>query len=279
MFFVLNDSSEPPLITQARQALKTMKRVTWLTKKLWLPRAYKASMVALTAVLLITLNPAATAHAMSAAGSTSETPALADFSFTSYEEITPDDIEGASLEIGFATKPVITATEMGTPEKELIAQQERQRKEAVARALVARQAEAQRIASNRRGRASQARSATTASSASTPVAADLGASDGNTYAKGYCTWWVKSKRPDLPNRLGNAGRWLGNAVGAGLPTGQAPKPGAVVVTGEGPIGHVGYVEAVEGDEIIVSDMNMIGRGKVSKRRMSTNAGVIKGFIY
>jgi len=61
--------------------------------------------------------------------------------------------------------------------------------------------------------------------------------------------------------------------------GTTPQVGAIVATTESAWGHVGYVEAIEGDEIIVSDMNVIGWNKVSKRRMKVSSGVIRGYIY
>ncbi len=258
MSLIDTNPSEPPLIPLVRQALKTVKRVTWLTTKLLAPRAYRALTWSLAAVLVVALNPAAGAQAASGA----DTPSLSDFSFTSYEDITPDDIELALQASGFVTKPTIVATEMGTPEKELRARREQERRQADA--LAARQATRKLTAQTR---------------SSSPASTVTASNAGNSYAYGYCTWWAKSKRPDLPNQLGNAGRWLSSAQSSGLTTGHTPKAGAIVVTSESSIGHVGFVEAVEGSEIVVSDMNMIGWGKISKRRMSANASVIKGFIY
>lgn len=265
MTFMQSDPSEPPLIAPARQALQTLKRVTWLSKKLLAPAAYRALTWSLAAVVLIGLNPAATAQAADG-GLTADTPSLADFTFDSYEDITPDEVEATIQENGFAAKPIVVSTEMGRPEKELLARQAQQRKQAEAAAAKTRAAQ---LAQARRPKITPATS-TVVSSVS---------SAGNSYAYGYCTWWAKSQRPDLPNQLGNGGAWLRSAQSLGLATGRAPKPGAIVVTSESSLGHVGYVESVEGDQMVVSDMNMIGRGKISKRRMSASAAVIKGFIY
>lgn len=80
-------------------------------------------------------------------------------------------------------------------------------------------------------------------------------SAGNRYVPGYCTWYVKNRRPDLPNNLGDAGTWVARARAQGLPTGSTPKVGAV---GQSP-GHVVYVEKVNGDgTILISDMNYKG---------------------
>ncbi|MBW3568882.1 CHAP domain-containing protein [Candidatus Parcubacteria bacterium] len=87
-------------------------------------------------------------------------------------------------------------------------------------------------------------------------------SAGNTYYRGYCTWYAKSKRPDLPNSLGNANTWYSRAQALGLPTGSVPKPGAIGQQGM----HVVYVEKVNGDgTIFVSEMNYRGFGVVSHR--------------
>lgn len=75
---------------------------------------------------------------------------------------------------------------------------------------------------------------------------------GNTYEPGQCTWYVKSRRPDLPNDLGDASSWLYNAQAQGMATGSTPRVGAV---GWSP-GHVVYVESVNGDgTVTISDMN------------------------
>jgi len=101
----------------------------------------------------------------------------------------------------------------------------------------------------------------------------------NTYAYGYCTWYAAQKRPDIPNRLGNGGAWYSNAQSQGLATGQTPQAGAVVVTGESWVGHVAYVESVNGNTITVSEMNYEGWNKVSTRTINASASTIKGYIY
>jgi surface antigen len=92
----------------------------------------------------------------------------------------------------------------------------------------------------------------------TPAAtAARGSSSGNLYTAGYCTWYVKNKRPDLPNNLGNADTWYTRANAQGLPTGSAPQVGAAAVQKVGM--HVAYVEAVNGDgTIVISEMNHKG---------------------
>lgn len=252
-----SDQAEPPLISKWHELYIKTRRFVWIQKKLWAPDVYRALVAGLAGVLLIALNPIASGDAYAAAGPVTATPELASFSFSSYEEVSTTELASEIHEQGFAPKPLVVATEIGRPEKEL---KERQRREAQRRAAAQRAvAQTQTV--------------------STPNSTTVAPSAGNTYAYGYCTWWAKSKRPDIPNRLGNARTWLSRAQASGLATGSTPQVGAIVATTESAYGHVGYVEAVEGNDIVVSDMNMIGWGKVSKRRMSTNAGVIRGYIY
>lgn len=112
------------------------------------------------------------------------------------------------------------------------------------------------------------------------VAAAPGASyDGsNTYDYGYCTWYVKNRRgASLPNMLGNANMWYYNAKRIGMATGNAPVAGAVGTTTRGALGHVVYVESVNGDGTInISEMNAPVFGGVTYRTASAGEFV---YIY
>jgi surface antigen len=89
-----------------------------------------------------------------------------------------------------------------------------------------------------------------------------GSSAGNTYTYGYCTWYAKNKRPDLPNNLGNADTWVSRAAAQGIPTGSAPRVGAIGQRGM----HVVYVERVNADgTVYISEMNREGWNVVSTR--------------
>lgn len=101
-----------------------------------------------------------------------------------------------------------------------------------------------------------------------------GNSAGNLYAPGNCTWYAKSKRPDLPNNLGNANTWYYNAQAQGFGVGTAPKKGAV---GQAVYGmHVVYVEGVslDGSMVTISEMNYGGL-----YRMNTRTVPASEFIY
>jgi surface antigen len=93
-----------------------------------------------------------------------------------------------------------------------------------------------------------------------PAAAPSSA--GNTYTAGYCTWYAKSRRPDLPNNLGNASTWVIRAQAQGLATGTVPRAGAIGQQGM----HVVYIESVNADgSVNISEMNYRGLYIISTR--------------
>lgn len=92
-------------------------------------------------------------------------------------------------------------------------------------------------------------------------------SAGNTYSPGYCTWYAKSRRPDLPNRMGNASFWVASAAAQGFATGSSPQTGAIGQQGN----HVVYVESVNGDgTVTVSEMNWSGLYVTSTRTVAAS---------
>lgn len=92
-------------------------------------------------------------------------------------------------------------------------------------------------------------------------------SSGNGYVRGYCTWYAKNRRPDLPNNLGNADTWVSRARAQGIPTGSIPRVGAIGQQGM----HVVYVESVNGDgTVTVSEMNYNGWNVISSRTVSAS---------
>lgn len=105
-------------------------------------------------------------------------------------------------------------------------------------------------------------------SSRTAVSQTRGSSSGNTYAPGYCTWYAKSRRPDLPNRMGNAISWVTSASAQGFATGSTPQVGAIGQRGN----HVVYVEAVNGDgTVTISEMNYQGLYVVSSRTVAASS--------
>jgi surface antigen len=95
-----------------------------------------------------------------------------------------------------------------------------------------------------------------------------GSASGNTYAPGYCTWYAKNMRPDLPNNLGNANTWVSRAAAQGIPTGSTPRVGAIGQQGM----HVVYVERVNGDgTVFISEMNYRGLYVTSTRTVAASS--------
>ncbi len=111
----------------------------------------------------------------------------------------------------------------------------------------------------------QSAQTTTQSRPRAAAPAPRGSSAGNGYVYGYCTWYVKSVRSDLPNNLGNANTWAVRAAAQGYATGSIPRAGAVAVATTGYM-HVAYVTGVNGDGTVnLSEMNYRGWGVVSSR--------------
>ncbi len=98
----------------------------------------------------------------------------------------------------------------------------------------------------------------------------------HTFYAGQCTRYVASKKT-IPWG-GNAGEWLTNAAAEGYQTSKTPKAGAVIVTNESSTGHVGIVESIKGDKMVISEMNYEGWGKVTKREIPLDSSKIKGYI-
>ncbi len=101
---------------------------------------------------------------------------------------------------------------------------------------------------------------------------------GNSFPFGYCTYYVAIRRPIYWR--GNAITWLSGARAYGFETGDTPRVGAIVVTAEGgKTGHVAMVDAVNGDQITLTEMNFSGFGVVSSRTISSSYSAIRGYIY
>ncbi len=103
------------------------------------------------------------------------------------------------------------------------------------------------------------------------------------YPWGQCTYWVAQRRA-IPLNLGNAKDWLNNAIAFSsfrVCKGSycQPEVGAVVSLKGSSLGHVAYVEKVEGNRIIFSEMNYLGLGKVDYRSMKIGDPRIFGYIY
>ena len=100
---------------------------------------------------------------------------------------------------------------------------------------------------------------------------------GNHFVPGQCTWYVASRR-NVP-WFGNAGQWYGAAAAMGFAVGGTPRPGAIMVTWESRIGHVAYVESVNGSWWTVSEMNYVAPYIVDRRTLTYGRVPLAGFIY
>lgn len=94
----------------------------------------------------------------------------------------------------------------------------------------------------------------TYSQPSAPTSAYNTNSAGNTYAYGWCTWYVKSRKANIPNNWGSAAQWVSRASASGYATGTTPLAGAIGAAGN----HVVYVESVNGDMVTISEMAYAG---------------------
>lgn len=111
---------------------------------------------------------------------------------------------------------------------------------------------------------------------------------GNGYIRGYCTWHVANRRAavgnPIPTNLGNASSWYRNAIANGMAAGYEPRQYAVLwhvdTSIAGGLGHVGFVEQVNGDgSIVVSDMNYPWYGRITTRTISPTEFGSYRFIY
>ncbi len=75
----------------------------------------------------------------------------------------------------------------------------------------------------------------------------------------------------------HAKNWLANASAWGVPTGSEPAIGAVACWTGGQYGHVGTVEAINGNTVIISEYNYAIRGGFGVREIPKNSP--DGYIY
>lgn len=87
----------------------------------------------------------------------------------------------------------------------------------------------------------------------------------NSYTWGNCTAYVASKLP-VPGDWGNAVSWGYQAAAQGYEVSDLPKVGTIAwsIT-DSYLGHVAIVEAVNGGQVIISEMNYQGLGVVDTR--------------
>lgn len=86
----------------------------------------------------------------------------------------------------------------------------------------------------------------------------------NGYIYGYCTWYVASKIK-IPDGWGNAKYWDEGARANDYTVSSIPKVGTIAQSDAGWAGHVAIIKAIEGDKVLVTEMNVAGWNKVSER--------------
>lgn len=98
-----------------------------------------------------------------------------------------------------------------------------------------------------------------------PVYTPPSYNDGtNAYPVGQCTQYVKSRRPDIPNTLGDANYWFNELASMGWAVGYTPRAGAIGQSISGV--HVVYVEYVNNDgSIHLSERNWDYQGSYRER--------------
>lgn len=118
-----------------------------------------------------------------------------------------------------------------------------------------------------------------------------GASAGNAYAFGNCTWWAYERRVQLGHPVGsfwgNATTWDVYAQAAGYAVDHNPTVGAVfqmkafIDAYTGGYGHVGIVESVNSDgSVNVSEMNYAGNfNRVTNRTIPASQAAIYNYIH
>jgi surface antigen/LysM repeat protein len=99
----------------------------------------------------------------------------------------------------------------------------------------------------------------------------------NKFARGQCTDYA-AQHARVYWR-GNANMWASNARAAGATVNRTPSVGAIIQTGESKWGHVGVIEAVNGDQVTFGEWNYAGPYKYTRRTLSINNPVVKAIIH
>lgn len=94
----------------------------------------------------------------------------------------------------------------------------------------------------------------------------------------YAAWKVHENYGNMPywGGIGNANQWYGNAGRFGIPRGTTAKPGSVGISLSGYYGHAVWVEAVVGNDVIVSEYNFDWAGNYRRARYPASSFV---YIY
>lgn len=99
----------------------------------------------------------------------------------------------------------------------------------------------------------------------------------NKFARGQCTDYA-AQHANVYWR-GNAGQWANNARKAGATVNMTPSVGAIIQTNESRYGHVGVIEAVNGNQVTFGEWNYAGPYKYTRRTLSINDPKVKAIIH
>lgn len=103
-------------------------------------------------------------------------------------------------------------------------------------------------------------------------------SGNHKFAPGYCTDYVARHVSGI-TWGGNAGAWPANARAQGVTVNKSANAGAILVTNEGSVGHVAYIEKVEGNTIYFSEWNYAGLYNTTRRSMEVTDKRVKAIIH
>ncbi|MER7071919.1 CHAP domain-containing protein [Terrabacter sp. NPDC000476] len=225
------------------------------------PAMKGAAILAATGGLVSTLAPPAAAESNVTASAPAATgPKSAERPTTVVVPARP-----ALTSIGFTpTKPV-----KQVPPAKVITDVHLEKERQAARDTAELEREAQQRASRDRERRSLSStpSATVATAPSAPSAAVGGRSAYNWGSAGQCTWgvlnkWYQSEGYYPGGWTGNALVWAERAAGAGYTVSGTPRTRSILVLqpgvyGSSSAGHLGWVTAVNGDQVTIIEMNAL----------------------
>lgn len=202
----------------------------------------------------------------------------------------------ALSKIGFAPA-VQQAIAKRTPTKVRVIEdvQVKEQRAAAKAAKAAKKAAAERKAAQRASRDLTRRSLTQSTSSSksssndyTPSASSGSHSSRNWATRGQCTWgalnkWYQSEGYYPGGWTGNAMAWASGAASAGYTVSGTPRARSILVMqpgvhGSSSVGHVGWVTAVNGNEVTIVEMNALAGPYNYNTRTLTDQGGMR-YIY
>lgn len=103
----------------------------------------------------------------------------------------------------------------------------------------------------------------------------------NRQSTSYTAWKVSESGATMPKwgytGKGDAKYWLDNATASSIAQGTTPKVHSVAVRTSGGTGFTAWVEAIDGDNVIITSYNFDNTGEF--KQMSVPASYFNGYIY